>query len=521
VGTWEDTSPAVIYVDASFLAPRDGSTDADVKLTLADADVIGAYNMAVDYETTAAGTGILYYTVKYFKTLGLTSGTINKSVDIFVASVTMSGFEVCLVDYSVGDGTTSGTGYTDIDCFLAGEYYGVPVVTSGYRVITTEYVSGKMFTGYKDRNVAMEYWTSVALPGTDDLEVYYRYFPPKNTAINKTTDVSFGSLISMTSGSVRADVDLTFAGWVNYPLYSDIFCTASSVNYIDSDLTVISGGMDYYPFDVSSGAVVSGTIISDVYCCLLDYASIDHELTVISGTIDKLDFDLWCGLDLFSALSFDIDLLSVKISNFQPAEGEYNFSSDGISVDLTDDIYNVLTVSGTHLKVDGSLVSTTFYGITDGYRMYYNPVGGFGNLDGSTEFLVSAENSNGDILTRSYYLTSGYFVDYENYDKIDYGYEKEIVVRMSAENLATCPKFSADAYWFVSAHLKPKDLGASIVGVLPSVRSDTKDLPGTIRPQSTAYFYNKTFRVVLTCKDFLGNEMEPYEFEFKIGGPPN
>ena len=94
--------------------------------------------------------------------------------------------------------------------------------------------------------------------------------------------------------------------------------------------------------------------------------------------------------------------------------------------------------------------------------MYYTTVSG---LDGSTEFLVSAENSNGDVLTRSYYLTSGYFIDYENYDKIDYGYEKEVVVRMSAENLATCPKLSADAYWFVTEHLKPRDLSASIVGV--------------------------------------------------------
>jgi len=477
VTTWKsghppyDIPPAAIYVDASFLAPGDSSTSTDVELTLAEADVIGAYNIAIDYETTAAGTGILYHTVEYFKTLGLISGTISRYVDIFVASVTTSGFEVCLVDYSVGDGTISGTGYTYIDCFLAGELYGVPVVTSGYQFTHIEYTSGQMFIGYTDENILMEYWTSVGVSGTEDLEVGYRYFSSANTTTNKIADVSFGSLTSMTSGSVRAYIDSHFAGWVNYPLDSDVFCTVGSEKYIDSDLVVINGGMDYYPLDILSGAVARGTVISDIFCCLLEYLSIDHELTVISGTIDKLDFDLWCGLDLSSALSFDVDLLSIKISNFLPAEDEYNFSSDGISVDLTDDIYNVLTVSGTYLEVDGVVVSTTFSGITNGYRMYYNPVEGFGNLDGSTEFLVSAENSNGDILTRSYYLTSGYYVDYENYDKLNYGYEKEIVVRMSAENLATCPKLSADAYWFVSEHLKPKDLGASIVGVLPHIIS--------------------------------------------------
>ncbi len=511
-----------VFIDSSFYAPSAGSTDVDVELTLAEADVIGAYNITVDFETTAAGTGILYHNVEYFKTLELISGTVSRYVDVFVTSITTSGFEVCLVDYSVGDGTTSGTGYTYIDCFLAGEsIYGDPAVTSGYQFTHIEYISGQTFTGYMDKNILMVYWTSIVVSGTNYLEVNYRCFTPINTFVNKITDVSFGAFTSMTSGSVGGYVDSHFAGWVNYPFNSDVFCGLVNTKYIDSHLTVISGGVDYYPFDVSAGVVVSGTVVSDIFCCLLDYAYVNCDTTVILGTIDKLDLDLWCGKDISSAISFDVDLLSLKISNFQPAEDEYNFSSDGISVDLTDDIYNVLTVSGTYLEVDGVVVATTFSGITDGYKMHYNPVGGFGNLDGSTEFLVSAENSNGDVLTRSYYLTSGYFVDYENYDKIDYGYEKEIVVRMSAENLATCPKLSADAYWFVSEHLKHKDLGASIVGVLPAITSDTKNLSAAIRPQSTAYFYGKVFRVVLTCKDFLGNEMEPYEFEFKIEDPPN
>ena len=42
-GTWEDSGPAAIYIDASFLAPSDGSTDTNVELTLAEADGIGAY----------------------------------------------------------------------------------------------------------------------------------------------------------------------------------------------------------------------------------------------------------------------------------------------------------------------------------------------------------------------------------------------------------------------------------------------------------------------------------------------
>jgi hypothetical protein len=92
---------------------------------------------------------------------------------------------------------------------------------------------------------------------------------------------------------------------------------------------------------------------------------------------------------------------------------------------------------------------------------------------------------------------------------------------MSAEDLATCPKFSADAYWFVTEHLKPKDLSASIVCIPAPVTEAIEELQASIYPQSTAFFYGKTFRVVLTCKDFEGNEMEPYEFEFKIEDGPD
>ena len=516
-----------IYVDASFYAPSDGSDDVTAELTLAEADVIGAYNITVDFETTIAGTTSTSNIVEYFMAAGYVSGTINRYIEIFVSSTTTSGYEVCLVDYSVGD-TISGTRNTYIDCFLAGQPFqaGIPAVTSGYQFVYINYTAGQVFTGYGDRNIFTECWLWPPISGSDDVIINYTQPSPILAGINKIADVRFGSLTSMASGSISSDVDVTFAGWVNYPLDSDVFCGIANVKPIDSELTVVSGAVNAYDFETHSGAVVSGTLIYDLFCCLMDYTHMDSELTVIPGIVDKLDFDLWCGLFNREGFVFDVDLLSLKISNFQPAEDDYSYSKNGISVDITDDIYTVLTASGitcsgTCLKVDGTPVLTTFSGITDGYRMFYNPLGGFGDLDGSTEFLVRAENSNNNVLERSYYLTSGYLVDYENYDKINYGYENEVIVRMSAENMATCPKFSAQAYWFVTEHLKNRDLGASIVGVELPETSGERDLQATIYPQSTAYFYGKTFRVVLTCRDFLGNEMEPYEFEFKIEDPPN
>ena len=141
-----------------------------------------------------------------------------------------------------------------------------------------------------------------------------------------------------------------------------MFCAVSNEKYINSDLTVVSGGTNYLPLNVFSGTVASGTMVYDVYCCLVDYATIYSDMTVVSGSVGQFVSDIWCGASNSRSFSFDVDLLSLKISNFQPEEDEYNFYSDGVSVDLTDDVHNVLTTaSGTYLKVGGVSVPTTFF----------------------------------------------------------------------------------------------------------------------------------------------------------------
>ena len=43
-----------------------------------------------------------------------------------------------------------------------------------------------------------------------------------------------------------------------------------------------------------------------------------------------------------------------------------------------------------------------------------------------------------------------------------------------------------------------------------------KDLGASIYPWTTAYFYDKVFRMELTVKDFSGNEMKPFVLVFKV-----
>jgi len=92
-----------------------------------------------------------------------------------------------------------------------------------------------------------------------------------------------------------------------------------------------------------------------------------------------------------------------------------------------------------------------------------------------------------------------------------FNHNEEIIVRVAAENLASCPKETTYAYTLETRPMFHVGLGATINAV-----DSAKMLPASIVADSTAFVYNKVYTIVITAKDFSGNEMEPYEFEFKI-----
>ena len=207
----------------------------------------------------------------------------------------------------------------------------------------------------------------------------------------------------------------------------------------------------------------------------------------------------------------------LNISDFSLNVDEYTERTASICVALTDYAYSVVT-SGTYFIIDDSVVSGTFTSISGGYIMCYDPVDDFASIDGLTTFTVHTQNDHNDVLEEDFYLTSGYIVEYYNPGQ-DYGYGSQVVVRMTAENLASCPSTGTEAYWFTTT---PKlyyrsDLGATII---PRPYF-TKDLSASIEPKTgTIYYYGKLFKVEIRAKDFAGNVMAPYIFEFRIEDKP-
>jgi hypothetical protein len=179
------------------------------------------------------------------------------------------------------------------------------------------------------------------------------------------------------------------------------------------------------------------------------------------------------------------------------------------SVDVVDHKYNI-TTSGTYFIHDWQIVSTSYSGITDGYKFYYYPL----TISGAVSLTIHAENSNSETKEESYYLLYGYNVKFN--EIVDWGYKSTVVITADARNLAFCPNTKTDAFFFETADLHSRDLNAALQAV------EYVDLNATIYPQSTFFFYGRTYTVKIeNVKDFAGNIMSDFNFSFTIENPNN
>ena len=204
--------------------------------------------------------------------------------------------------------------------------------------------------------------------------------------------------------------------------------------------------------------------------------------------------------------------MTILIDNFSMGVEEWIATSElgAFSVDAVDRSVNSITTSGTYFIHDGLQVTTTFSGIADGYRMFYDPVDI--TSSGIISLTAHVQNDILEIEEQNFYLLYGYNLIFEEVS--DWGPVTQVDIRAQATNLVLCPNTVAEGFYFTTVDLKPKNLGASIQAI------EGVDLSASIYPQSTTFFYGKTYIVTISgVKDFAGNEMDPYSYTFTIEDP--
>jgi hypothetical protein len=476
-----------IFIDSSFFEVDPGETDAHSAFLVKEPDNIGQRDTPIIYELITGKPSIFFTAVEVFtSSSGELDGSYINTIAEFKTVISGAGMEICLVDYSVPV-TISGlertedfelkyfTGYTQISGnigsklkYTAGQLYASSFnILHSYRQSTDkdlelDYTTFYTAGGDYDPLIPGPPIDQVVISGIQDFRHYFR----------------MGYIVG--SGVVLQECDLFLAG---YPMefspekYTYRFhLTAGdtgSRQAAEWEATVISGSVLDIPLDVYSTATTSGYYNFDSVCGKTSFSGLDFPVDlvsysfnseVISGTIGYYHHESICSIPGTNGYTFDVDLLSLKISNFSLAVEDYSIASGPICVDITDDVYNVLSY-GSYFIIDETITSgNMFIPITDGYRMCYNPPDDFSSLIGATTVIVHTENDDGDVLEQYFYLTSGYIVEYDNLD-FDYGLGTQVVVRASAENLASCPDAGAEAYFFTTVIEKVSNLGATIESV--------------------------------------------------------
>lgn len=506
-----------IWVDSTFISPGVKEEDVATEYITADADVIGSYAMPVIYNVEDSNSAVIEPTVEY--SICTAVSLINKILNEVSLSPGAAYSNSAPVPILYTAPTTQMSGTKELDISYVTGY----TLVSGAINSKIDYISGNEYEF--TFNVPVNWYRPTSISGSFDTWTNYTNFsgnltsqdipiPVSSGIFNYTTEfVSYGLIGNSVLDST---MDISFAGWVDYPVVADVFSVIHNIECgYNTSATIINGGVLPHTIDTFSSDEDAFVIELDLFCSLLDFCSKEIDVALTSGTIEFLNTDTF-STDLDKKpITCDVKLHPLKITNFSLDVGEHTTASGYIAVDIVDDTCSVST-SGTYFEVDGQVVQSTFSGIANGYRMFYDPIDNFEFLNGPTVFTVHAENTCGSYLEKELYLTFGYIVRYYNFSDygIDYGFNNKVAVRITAENMVSCPHIDSVSYTFDSAQLNNREIGASIFCVKHG--DDATNISASIYPLSTAYFYDKEIEVVVNAKDFAGNEMPSFVLRYKI-----
>jgi hypothetical protein len=513
------------WIDATFIEDEQNTQDVDVQLKIAEPDIIGKYSIPIIYKQVEVVQDSVNTNFSYFQELNTISGIINtaSSYKVFDQIEKINNVFCTLTEFSL-DSTLSGaldrpiiytTGYNQVSGTLDRHM----IFTGGREMFDS--ISINNSSQYKlSKNISEDWWVNY-IDFSGNLTTSGTPIPFHNFDYGIITEYGY-DYYNFYNDCRDSMVDISFAGWIGVGITADIYSAISGFNSgYKSEVKIIDGDVRAHYLDIISSDLGIKSLRNNLYCSEINNINLNSEIETIPGRIGYIQTDIYSSIQANRSITMDIDLLSLKITNFSLGIGECTTASGFISVDVIDDECPI-SISGTTFLLDGIEVPVFFSSIEDGYRVFYNPEDNFSSIEGPVVLTIHAENECGKVLEQDLYLTFGYIVEYINYqdlpDSIDFNFNKKIVVRVTAENYASCPQVSAIVWDFTSKPQSNTDLSASIVGRFHAW--ENSDMSAKIYPHSTAYFYGKEFKIVVKAKDFAGNQMEPLILNYRIEDKP-
>ena len=418
-----------------------------------------------------------------------------------IYETTSSGIEEVFTDFSTYD-----TGIATTDVFVEICRFNKLNDTTD---IVDEFKIG-VINSKKDLDINIDVLTSLLNQGLGDFEVSL-FFNDVPQLLIDDSEVEFKIAIGTIPVEKDTDVDMYISGIKRYYNFSDIYCSTTTISNIDSDIQQGSGWIYELYTDLCICASGTSPINTDIYSTTCGSGYLSSDIVMGSGILKPIKSDIFSTCLGLSGISTDIKTRSLFTGDFFLERDRFTTSSSIAWVDIIDYLYPI-NIGNTNLYVDGVLASGVYFeDITNGQRMYYDPLDNFYS-DGVIDYFMHAENSMGEVEEKNFYLLYGY--DLKLRDVINWGDSKRVVVRATAQNLAYCPNIENTAFEFSTKPLSSVGLKAIIRPI------EVVDLSASIFPQSPTFFYGETYIVkVKGIKDFAGNIMSDFEYTFTIEDP--
>lgn len=308
-------------------------------------------------------------------------------------------------------------------------------------------------------------------------------------------------------------VDLTLAEAHYFNTLVDVFCTTSGTLYnISGDIRYQSGTIYGLGFDVYVSGIELDGVLCDLYSAQINNSNILSDVQKASGTCVSHEVDIFNSALSTGSFGADFKTRSLFTSGFFLDVDSFTVASGVGYVDIIDHIYEVDESTIYILKDYTTISGIVIQDIPKGKRVFFNPIDDF-YATGEIIITVYAESTYGEVLEEDFYLLFGYDLEFAE-PNVFWDANTRIYVTATANNAVVCPNKEGAHYFFDTAEIPSFNLAAYINAI------SYVNLPCSIYPRSTAFYYGQTYTVrVKNVKDFHGNIMPDFEYSFTIESP--
>lgn len=412
----------------------------------------------------------------------------------------------------------------------------------GTLVVAFEYFSKNTENSYEnilsdveivlDKSHSDDSVTTLNVLDVDEFEVDLTVNMRESTSYNNQVNLKAASFLQdvLTEGAVDARthyrinlgtvlqnnnmvVDIQLASARYFNTLTDVFCTASGgLNFIENDIRYQSGTLLGILGEIYTAAENLSHIYGDLYSAGFLSKHLVTDIGRASGKCVKHPADIYCSSLEAVVTPVEFKTRSLFVSGFFLNTDDFTMASGVGHVDIIDHIYDIDETTIVITKDSLILTEVFIEDIPNGKRIFFNPLDDFYS---ETEIALSiyAESVYGEVLEETFYLLFGYNIEL-NERPLLWGASTRVYVQAVASNLAVCPNVEGTSYYFDTRDHFSLNLQASINAV------ESLDLMCSIYPQSTAFYYGKTYTVKISnVKDYHGNVMPDFEYVFTIESP--